>query len=78
MKLIPETEACERLNLPPSVLRALRRKGQGPRHVVLLRKAHYDPEDLDAWVLSQMSEPATSTAATTPASEPKSTEASHG
>jgi len=57
--LITETEASKRLNLPPSVLRALRRKGQAPRHLVLLRVVRYDTEDLDAWVLSQMSAPST-------------------
>lgn len=67
MKLIPEIEASARLNLPPSVLRALRRKGQAPRHILLLRKAHYDEDGLDAWAQSQMSEPSTtSTTVTTP------------
>ena len=67
MRLIPEIEASKRLNLPPSVLRALRRKGQAPRHILLLRKAHYDEDGLDAWALSQMSEPSTtSTTVTTP------------
>jgi len=61
MKLIPEIEASKRLNLPPSVLRALRRKGQGPRHALILRRAHYDPDDLDVWAESQIVKPAAAT-----------------
>ena len=64
MKLIPEIEASKWLNLPPSVLRALRRKGQGPRHVILLRRGYYDPDDLDAWAESQIVKPAAATTAT--------------
>ena len=73
MHLIPEPEADKRLNLPQGFLATLRHKGLGPSHVFLLRKAFYTQESIDAWVLSQMTEPSTANTTTATATTPSTT-----
>lgn len=53
-ELLTTNQAATRLNLSPSTLNKARLTGGGPSFIKLGASVRYRPEDLDAWVATQV------------------------
>jgi predicted DNA-binding transcriptional regulator AlpA len=57
LKLLSEKEAAELLGFSPRALQNWRTRGGGPRYVKISNRAvRYRPQDLSAWISSQVCE----------------------